>query len=264
MFIIYYRNSRDNSGGGSTREKQREVDEGDYAGVKEISARVTENKGITAIGKQVTISITKRGVNSRGKKHKAREIQTFVKLINVPIDNGVLEGQLTLSRKDNSFGERWMKMRAGRIKFWEDLVFAEDLINEERRLLAHPDSAVFSKLKERHRAGLLKTARDKGDSYGVGSNIVIISQEVLNNVERKSKHSITNGTMLNDMFTSLGFMMLVVVDREEEMVTLYFKNINQGSVHTIASISKQNGGSSDGPDIISMIRDLSKSDVPNF
>ena len=157
-----------------------------------------------------------------------------------------------------------MKMRAGRIKFWTDFLFAEDLIREERRLLAHPDSAVFATIKSRHRAALLKAARAKGDSFGVGSNIVIISQDVLNDIERNSKHSITQGSMLKHMFTSLGFMLLMVVDREEEMVTLYFKNINQGSVHSISSIIRQNSSDRDGPDIISMIRDLSKSDVPNF
>lgn len=229
-----------------------------------IGGKVTGKDGATAIGKEVEITITPTHKDKNDKKIKKYTISTFVKMINIPIDNDVIAGQLSLKRKDNDFSERWMKYRAGRISFWEDFIFAEDLIEEEKRLHAHPDAEVFGKIKDRHRAGLLKTVRGKGDSFGVGSNVIIISQDVLNKVEIQAKHSITSGTMLDEIFAGLGFMMLFVVDREEEIVTMYFKNINKGSVHTIKSIKKLNGDKKEGPDILSIIRDLSKSDLPNF
>ena len=229
-----------------------------------VSGKVTSKDGATAIGKEVEVSIMPTHKDSKGKKIKEYKINTFVKMINIPIDNDVIAGQLSLKRRDNDFSERWMKLRAGRISFWEDFLFAEDLIKEEKRLHAHPDAEVFAKIKERHRAGLLKTIRGKGDSFGVGSNVIVISQDVLNKIEHQAKHSITSGSMLDEIFSGLGFMMLFVVDREEEIVTMYFKNINKGSVHTLKSIEKLNGAKKDGPDILSVIRDLSKSDLPNF
>ena len=257
------------------------LEDPDYSGdfketdsASSVSAKLVPGKSeATAIGKHVEITLSTRlppdeqgEKDEKGKRAKSKKttITTYVKQLNIPIEPKIIAGQLALQRRDHSFSERWMKWRSKRIRFVQDFIFAEDIIQEEKRLQRHPDSEVFSKIKERHRAGLLKSARGRGDSYGVGSNTIIISSDVLDEVERMSKHSISSGSMLDDIFSSLGFMMLFVINKEDEMLTMYFKNINKGSVHSIKSIVKMNGGGKDGPDILGMIRDLSKSDLPNF
>ena len=211
---------------------------------------------ITALGKMVTVGIEVK----RGKKVEKIEVETLIKIINVPMAAGVLAPRLALGRKDHDADERWEAYKLGKISFWNQLVWNDDIIKEEERISRHPDATVLNKIKERHRAGMLRAVRGKGKAYGVGSNIVITTTETIRQVELMSKQYIDRGDFLQNMFESMGFMILMVVDKEEEMVSIHIKGISKGSVHTLKSLKKKSG--KDDLNIMSMLRDLQQANTP--
>jgi len=185
-----------------------------------------------------------------------------LKLIHAPIEPSILGKLLSTRKKENSLREQWHKMVSGTISFWGDFVWGNNIINAEKKLMANPDAKVLGEIKSRHRAGLLKALRGKGKAFGVGSNIVICSEEVIRITEKEMRQPITNKKMLSSLFDSMGFMVLIVVDKEYEQITIYYKNINVGSVHSISSLQRLNNNG--GPDIVQVLRDLQQSDVPTF
>lgn len=215
--------------------------------------------GITALGKEIEVSIEVK----RGNKVEKVKVGALIKIINVPMSKVVLAPRLALARRDNDMGERWERVKLGNIKFWRDFVWNEDIIEEEKKIMAHPDADVLNAIKERHRKGMLRAVRGRGKAYGVGSNIVITTTNVIREVETMSHQYIDRGHFLNEMFESMGFMILMVVDKEDEMVTIYIKGTRKGSVHTIKSLKKADK-TKGGIDIVSVMKDLQQSDVPVF
>lgn len=214
---------------------------------------------ITALGKEIEISIEVK----RGKKVEKVKVGALVKVINVPMAKIVLAPRLALVRRDNDLGERWERVKLGNKRFWKDFIWNQDIIDEERKIMAHPDSDVVNAIKERHRKGMLRAVRGRGKAYGVGSNIVITTTSVIKEVETMAHQYLDRGHFLNEMFESMGFMILMVVDKEDEMVTIYIKGIRKGSVHTIKSLKKSDKNKG-GIDIVSVMKDLQQSDVPVF
>ena len=163
---------------------------------------------------------------------------------------------------DNSFTERYYKWRNDRITFWSEFLFASDLIKARKEIMMNDDNGILEEITKRRREALTKTASTGERSYGVSANVFIISKDILRRVESSHKGRIANANVKNTIFKSLGLLVLVVVDKEDEWVSIYYRDIDGSSDISLKALKSK--VKKDSPDIGEMLKTMAQGIQPPF
>jgi len=149
--------------------------------------------------------------------------------INVTLDTifcppELMVDYISANNYNKDFYDRLRQLRAGRIAFWRDFVFATDLAKEHKKLLRMDPNNVLSEIIKRRSQGYRKAITGKGRSYGISNNAVIIDRRTMDKAEISLAGSIDDTFIRNKVFDDLSLLLLVVVDQEYEQITIYFRN----------------------------------------
>lgn len=159
---------------------------------------------------------------------------------------------LTLMSRDSSFVERWHSWRSGNIS-WKDLVFANDLIREAKKMMQNDKEGVISEIFQRsNNAKLNSLFGNHGINLASASNIYVITSDVANEIERKTGTKISSFKAREEMLKSGYTMILVVIDKTWERVTFYHRGIPLGTTVGVKDMRASNKGN--GPDIMDFLK----------
>lgn len=195
--------------------------------------------GNLAVGKILEVNIESNG--QQGKFPIAVRLATTV------VDTDVLIHILGASGHDNSLAERRFRWKTGDLQFWRDLVFCQDLIDEQKKLLLKDKSGVMAELNRRRAMNSAAALASGTPSIGSASAMVVIDRETALELERANLGQLSDVKFRNKIFYDSLTMLMVVVDRDREIVTIYTRDIQLPSRHSLRELKSSNKGG--GPDI---------------
>lgn len=207
-----------------------------------------------------------------------KSIPVIVRLLVNVVSTKAIESLLVRYKEDIGFTERWYSWRAGRISFWKDLVFCQDLIKEHKKNVITSDNNLVKNIDERVNNAIktklanisIKTL-DKGInsvtpadtySFGVASNLYVITASEATKIEYFLHGKLSDARTRNKLFGNGFAMILAVIDPDRERVKFYINSVDgytDLSVKEIKSMSKNKG-----PDINDMLKMLQMGMSPTF
>ena len=222
------------------------VDGGDKAGVSERVLTDLRESVNLSVGRMFTVNLAENG-------------QT----VSIPVAIRLLVSQMTDEQMRNFFTfrttfdldmkERWHGYRAGRLKFWRDLVLCNDLIDKYRKAALRDKSGVTAEQLRRESSNISASLKDtKNVSLATAANIVVMSSATASGIESELGGSLDSTAVRKSVFENTNLMILVVVDSYHDIVKFYHRGVSMPSTLTTRDIkaSNRNGG----PDVADIMR----------
>lgn len=230
----------DSKGGGSTSGKD--------------SLKASVESSNLSVGKMLEVHI-----DSEGQK------ATFpiqIRLMANLVKSSDLVHNLSGASKDRSFRGRWTSLRMGQITFWNDFVFANDLIDDYRKASVREAGSVFNILKRRQSVNRSSSLVSGTPSVADASNMLVISETTRKEFERASNMRLSSYRHRQNLFENTTMMIIVVVDTEWEQVTIYHRGLDGSSQMSVKEIKSSN--KSAGPDITEILKAYRLGDAPGL
>lgn len=214
-----------------------------------------------AIGKLVNIELAYETGKEGAKEAKSLKLPINFRLITSIVPNQSIMAILTHDSEDNSFLERIHGVLSGRIKFIRDFVFCQDLIDEWRKAAISDETGTIDEIYRRAANAKTLGLFKNNPSLATAANLLIISKDVAKEVENKLGGKLSNMRVRQKAFDNTYGMIMVVVDKEWERVTIYVRDQDSSIDLSIKEVKKQ--GSGKGPDIGDILKAFT-SGMPAF
>lgn len=223
-----------------------------------------------AVGKyiDVTVTATPMLVSTDSDKSKVEnvpitlKIPVNVRLAPVVVPDFTIDHILTIKRADNTFTERFHTWRAGRIRFFKDLIMCQDMIDAHKKALMSDESGTYAEIMRRVANSMKKGALTQNPSLSSASNIFVISDDIARNIEVKLGGKLSNARIRQKAFENTYAMIIAVVDRRFERVIFYYRGIETSTNVSLREIKAAN--KSKGPDILDVFKALNSGNAASF
>lgn len=202
------------------------------------------------------------------------------KLINVDVTDGDNKGTITLSvrlmanniptealinllSEDNNkknAKERYYAWKAGRLKFIKDIVFCADLIESHKKKMLSDKTGLYADILKRRKDNKLSTLVSGNPSLATASNMVVVSKDTLEEIERVNVMKFSNFSDREKIFKETSLMIIAVIDKKWDMVTFYHRGISESS--TISDKAMTVGNKNNGPDITQILKAYQMGSAP--
>lgn len=153
-------------------------------------------------------------------------IPVAIRLMVRQMGNSALVDILSLEGKDRSASARYHAWREGDLKFWRDLVFAQDIIDDHRKMLKADTKGGFRDAVKNRQKNRLAGAFSLDPSVNTISSIAIIDTQMAKQIERTARIKLSRSRNRNELMNKASLMLLVVVDTEYEVVTIYHNGLD--------------------------------------
>lgn len=247
-------------------------DNGDNARSTELGAAINkidsfEKLGLT-VGKIVDVSFT---VGSRDVSNKqgtvegdgsVAKIPTVIKLDTMIMPGSTLSDIATLNTDEITFSSRAMDALRGRVGFIKDFILCSDLIKAQKKTMIKDPTGFYAQLLKRVNNSKLYSALSGNISLAGISAIIVLSDEEENEIQKRIGGRLSNLKTREMVFNNIAAMMIVVVDREWERVSIYIRDVNGFSQAPIDSFKVATDKNNN--QIVDMLKALSLSNAPSF
>lgn len=189
-------------------------------------------------------------------------IPTVIKLDTMVIPGDTLANIATLNSEEITFGSRAMDALRGRISFIKDFILCSDLIKAQKKTMIKDPTGFYAQLLKRVNNSKLYSALSGNISLAGISAIIVLSEEEENEIQKKIGGRLSNLKTREMVFNNISAMMIVVVDKEWERVSIYIRDVDGFSQASIDSFKVANDKG--GTQIVDMMKALSLSNAPSF
>lgn len=181
------------------------------------------------------------------------KIPISVRLLANKMASDIMVSLFTAAVKNRTAKERYREWRAGGLSFWNDVILCKDILRENRKNLIKDSSGMFSEVLRRKSSNQIVGALSGNPSISQISNILIVSDDTVNRFERESGKKIKNPGTRDLIFNNTQTLILAVVNRTRETVTLYYHDISVPTTVTYRDL-KGSGGKGGTPDVMEIIK----------
>lgn len=219
---------------------------------KDTVLRLQENANLS-VGKLLEVNVESCG-------HKA----TFPIAVRLIVNNGdeaTLAHTLAVGSKDVSMKARWHGMRSGQLKYVEDGIFCQDLIDAHRKALMH-DTGFYAATLERRNRNVVSAIVSGQPSVSTASNIVVVTKDLVKKLEGQIAGRFSDFATRERIFKNTYVMLMVVVDPEWGHVTIYHRSIERPTELTDKEL--KSAGKAQGPDIAEILKAYQLGNSPSF
>lgn len=199
------------------------------------------------VGKIIDVSFSSRRPGARGEDKSGSDIVTVpvvVKLDTMITDSAVMTSIATANTDEITFGSRFKDAINGRISFIKDFLLCSDLITAQKKTLIKDVDGFYSQQLKRLNNSKMYSALSGNVSMAAISAIYVMSEEDESQIQRKIGGKLTNKMTRDIVFDNTSAMMLVIVDKEWERVSIYIRDIDGFSQNSFdsfkSSTDKQN------------------------
>ena len=175
----------------------------------------------------------------------------------------IIESIFTYHKDDTTFIERYHAWRSGRIKLIRDLILCQDLIDERKKLLMSDTDDIFNEIIKRvnnnKKFGLLSD----NPSLATASNIFVITSEEATAIGNELGGKFGSKLVMKKIYDNSYAMIIVVIDRDWEMVSYYSRGIThptEVSVKDIKKLPKKDNSN----DILNILKAYNVGNTPSF
>lgn len=223
------------------------------AQISKDSLQVLRENSNLSVGKTLTVDFSAGGESATA--------MVTVRLNTIPAGGEAIKNILCAGAEDRSLKERKYAVKAGQLRFWQDLVGCADLLDKRRKaILNDPTGLYMQSIRDQRKNALTGWLTGK-PSVASASNIVVISQATAVLIERELTIRLENAKERARLFQKSAMMVLYVVDDEFEQVEVYYRNIDNPTKMSIANMKNANKGSSD---IKSLVDLMAQNKAPTF
>lgn len=205
--------------------------------------------GIT-VGKLIEVSFYANADND--KEGQKVRVPVVVKLDTMIMPSEAMHRIITSNTEEITFGPRFKDAIDGRIHFIKDFILAQDLIKSQKKALIKDPTNYYSTLLKRVNNSKMYSALSGNISMAGISSIYVMSEEDEEQVQKKIGGSLSNQKTREIVFDNSSAMMLVVIDKSWERVSIYVRDIKGFSQASFESFRGATDKSS------SMIADILK------
>lgn len=207
-----------------------------------------------AVGKLINVDICI--------EDKTITIPVSIRLSTTRMRNDSIMHILALKKDDNTLVERFHAWRSGRIGLIKDLIFCQDLIDEHKKALMHDEDGTYSEIVRRVNSAKLYGVLSSNPSLVSASNLFIFSEAVAKELEVKMGGKLSNPHTREKVFQNTYAMILIVIDREWDIVTFYHRGIAQSTV--VSTKDLKSAAKDKGQDISDFLKAYSMGNAPQF
>ena len=177
-----------------------------------------------AVGKVIEVEFNVRSdSDSRG---QSISMPVVVKLDNMIIPSEVIQGIVTSNKDEVRLGSRFQDAISGRIGFVKDFLLCSDLIKTQKKTMIKDPTGYYSQLLKRINNSRLYSALSGNISLAGISSIVVLSEEDEQEIQRQIGGKLTNQKTRDIVFDNTSAMMIMVVDKEWERVSIYIRDVD--------------------------------------
>lgn len=218
----------------------------------------------TAVGKIVEIKFSFNTCTEGGKK-SANEatVPVVIKLDTMIVPQETVSAIVTSSKDELTFSSRFTDVLNGKIHFVKDFILCQDLIKTHKKTMMKDPTNVYSQILKRINNSRIYGALTGNVSLSGISSIFVISEKVESDIQKAIGGKLTNTKTREIVFNNTMAMLIVVVDREWERVTVYARGIDGYSQNTYADFKSQTGKDS-GANIADILKAFSLGNSPSF
>jgi hypothetical protein len=207
-----------------------------------------------SVGKLLSVEITDGN-------HKA-SIPVAIRLMASTLPSDSIAHLLSVGKKDTSVKARWHGWRSGRLKFWEDLVFCEDLIEEHRNGLMKDKDGMYRQILARKRKNTLAGVLSGNPSVATASNMAVISKETADKIELETVGNLNNFATRQKLFEPTSLMILAVIAKDYDRVTFYYRGIAEKTEVSVRDLRASNKGS--GSEVTDILKAFVSGSAPSL
>ena len=157
---------------------------------------------------------------------------------------------LTLSDRSNTFSERKLKVKAGELKFWNDLVFCNDLIEQARKNRFKDKTGYYSRMMDRRNSNWLSGLLSFDMSINNASAIMIVEQETVDSLTAEMGGDFDDFKVRNQIFKDTLTVYIAVVDTRFSQITIYTRGMDESTVLRTSDLKGKGGGKAGNVDDI--------------
>lgn len=204
-----------------------------------------------AVGKMIKATLTANG--------NSIEIPITIRLKPITTDSNSIAQTLSIGTTKNTVKERWQRFRAGELTF-SNLIFMDDVVQQHKSILIKDKSGFYAEVVRRANGNLAKGVITGNLSLATNSNIVVITAPTAQAVARELGGDLNNYAIRENVFKNVHSNILVVVDQDRGMVSLYYRGENEATRVSVYDLKQSNKGS--GPDIMSIFTAFAENKIP--
>ncbi len=180
-------------------------------------------------------------------------IPVLIQLSSVVLGTESVINLVASNSVDKTLNDRWIQYKSGQISFIKDLILCNDIIDEKKKLLMSDETDTYLNILKRiQKSQVGAIFSSEGLSFASASNIYVISESVAKEIEYRIGGKLSNYRTRNKLFLGNYGMILVVIDREWERVTFYYRNMEAGTDVSFSSLAKAGNKNTDIYEIFKM------------
>ena len=190
-------------------------------------------------------------VNFERNGNKA-SVPVTIRLAVTDTDSLSMRTILSTSGIQNTFKERWRRMRNGELAMVKDLLFCHDLVAESRRVRIRDKSGFYEHMMRNQSKYFLSGLFSMNPSINNASAVLMVTEETAKAASIELGGSLDKFSIREKIFKSTAAMLLYVVDTKWDTVTIYHRGIDSYTTVTKRDIQRKKGkgGGSQVTDII--------------
>lgn len=189
-----------------------------------------------SVGKTFTVNFEANG--------NRKEVHMQVRLMVSDVDHDTMQGILRSGSPHNTMKERFIRVKAGSLHWFYDLILLNDLIDEARRTRIKDRSKFYQHILRKRSGNFLSGLFSLKPSVNNASAVLGITSKHADELSLELGGSLDDFAIRQRLFENTYSMVLFVVDTKWEMVTFYHRGIDQitrVSVDTLKRANKRGG-----------------------
>lgn len=225
------------------------------------TAKVISETADLSVGKLINVTLS--NFDEEGNE-KTLTVPVSFRLASKTVPFNIIKEIFTYHKDDTTFIERFHSWRAGRIDLIRDLILCQDLINEKKKLMMSDKEDVFlniiNRVNNNKKYGLLSD----NPSLATASNLYVITSEESDFIGSELGGKFGSKLVMRKIFDNSYAMIIVVIDREWEMVSYYSRGIDHPTQVSVKDIKKRAGKSNNNSDLLNILKSYNLGSAPSF
>lgn len=169
---------------------------------------------------------------------------------------------ILIPARNRTIKQRYHAWRAGELSLWGDIVMMRDVVEHHRKVRMADTKGLRREIDKRMSGNRAAAALSKTGSLNMFSSISVITRETARKIEQGIGGKLDNFRIRDKFFEENGMMMLMVVDRDYQMVDIYYHSIPEKSEMTSSNLRGASKGT--GPELDMIMDALVKKSAPSF
>ena len=154
-----------------------------------------------------------------------------------------------------TFGERLRRAKAGELEYFKDLLLCNDLMEEAMKTRINDRSGFYAHMMRKRSKNWLSGLLSLNPGVNNASAVLIFSSDTAKRAELELGGSLDDFKIRQRVFKSVAAALMIVVDREWEVVTFYHRSLDTYNTVAVRDLER---AAKKGDNIEDMLRAYSK------